>query len=101
MDVDEPFDLRYEPQPESGGEAERELGDEDFGAAYYSGDEIDLQQLIQERIYLALSMKPLCSEDCKGLCPVCGTNLNRGTCACDTHWEDPRLTALKALKKES
>ena len=101
VDVDTPFDLRYQPQPGAAAEGEHELGDGDFDAAYYVDDEIDLGQLIQERIYLALDMKPLCSDDCKGLCSNCGTNLNRGTCSCDTHWEDPRLTALRALKKES
>jgi uncharacterized protein len=101
VDIDAPFDLRYEPQPSSAAEGEHELSEGDFDAAYYADDQIDLGQLIQERIYLALDMKPLCSDDCKGLCSNCGTNLNRGTCSCDTHWEDPRLTVLRALKKES
>ena len=43
-------------------------------------------------------MKPLCSEDCQGLCPECGTNLNRGTCQCQRNWEDPRFAALKDLR---
>jgi uncharacterized protein len=46
-------------------------------------------------------MKPLCREDCQGLCPVCGTNLNNGTCTCKREWEDPRLAALKKLKTDS
>ena len=37
---------------------------------------------MHEQFVLTLPMKPLCSDDCKGLCPVCGTNLNRGTCDC-------------------
>ena len=41
----------------------------------------------------------LCREDCKGLCVVCGANLNRETCDCKRDWEDPRLAALKMLKK--
>ena len=41
---------------------------------------IDLGQLMQEQFYLAVPMKPLCREDCRGLCPVCGTNLNTGSC---------------------
>ena len=43
-------------------------------------------------------MKPLCREDCKGLCAQCGTNLNTDTCECAPVWEDPRLAALKVLK---
>jgi uncharacterized protein len=42
-------------------------------------------------------MKPLCRDGCKGLCPVCGANLNVTTCGCDTRWADPRLAPLKAL----
>jgi uncharacterized protein len=42
-------------------------------------------------------MKPLCREDCRGLCSECGTNLNSGACACAPAWEDPRLAPLKAL----
>jgi uncharacterized protein len=45
-------------------------------------------------------MKPLCSDACKGLCPTCGTNLNRGTCDCTSEWEDPRFAALRALQEE-
>jgi uncharacterized protein len=43
-------------------------------------------------------MKPLCRVDCKGLCAVCGTNLNTGSCSCKPDWEDPRLAVLKKLK---
>jgi uncharacterized protein len=53
---------------------------------------------MQEQFYLSLPMKPLCSEDCKGLCPVCGTNLNRDTCNCRRDWDDPRFAALKNLQ---
>jgi DUF177 domain-containing protein len=96
--VDEPFELTYEPRPASTAEGEREIANEDFSAAFYDDDAIDLEQLMRERIEMSLPMKPLCREDCKGLCPLCGTNLNRGTCDCKTDWEDPRLAALKALQ---
>jgi uncharacterized protein len=101
IDVDEPFDLRYQPNTSTAGDGEREINDEDLDTAYYENDEIDLGQLIQERFYLALPMKPLCQDDCKGLCPHCGTNLNKAECDCNTQWDDPRLAALRALKKES
>lgn len=99
--VDTPFDLRYQPRSQDAGGGERELGDSDFDTALYENDEIDLGQLVQEQCYLVVPMKPLCTEGCKGLCPSCGTNLNKATCTCNTQWEDPRLAALKALKKES
>ena len=76
---------------------EREVGDEDLSAAFYRDDAIDLVQLVEEQIYLALPMKPLCTPDCRGLCPQCGVNRNLETCNCQTRWEDPRLSGLKAL----
>lgn len=99
--VDAHFDLRYQPHTLNTGEGEREIEEDDLTTAYYDNDEIALGQLMQEQFYLSLPMKPLCAEDCKGLCPICGTNLNRGSCACQAQWEDPRLAPLKALKKES
>jgi uncharacterized protein len=108
--VDLPFDLRYLPQhmnvggsgeaedEDEDGEAE-EVGGDDLSTAFYRDDQIDLSQLVREQLYLALPMKPLHSEDCKGLCPNCGANLNETTCGCQIEWEDPRLAPLKALKK--
>jgi uncharacterized protein len=99
--IDAEFDLRYQPHTHNSGEGEREIEEDDLTTAFYDNDEIDLGQLMQEQFYLSLPMKPLCTEDCKGLCATCGTNLNRGTCDCREEWEDPRLAALKMLKKES
>jgi uncharacterized protein len=56
---------------------------------------------MREQFYLALPMKPLCSEACHGLCPVCGTNLNRGTCDCKRDWDDPRLAPLRELRSKN
>jgi uncharacterized protein len=93
------FDLLYQPKA-PGEQGEREIGEGDFSAAFYENEEIDLGQLVREQVYLAVPMKPLCGEACQGLCPVCGTNLNRGTCGCRRDWDDPRLAALRALKRE-
>jgi len=96
--VDVPFDLRYLPASAMFTEPEREVADEDFDTSYYRDDRIDLNELLREQFYLALPMKPLCRDDCRGLCPRCGANLNTSTCACASTWEDPRLAALKALR---
>ena len=95
------FDLHYQPLVPHQGPSEREVEAGDLDAAFYENDEIDLGQLMGEQFYLSLPMKPLCKDDCKGLCSTCGTNLNKATCDCNTQWEDPRLAALRALKKES
>lgn len=96
--VDAPFDLRYHPREQNTGEGEREIEEDDLSTAFYENDAIDLGQLMREQFYLALPMKPLCSDDCRGLCPQCGTNLNRGRCDCRPGWEDPRFATLRALK---
>lgn len=102
--VDAKFDLLYLPvtanvAPAGGDEDDEvEVGDDDLGVAYYKDDVIDLGDLMREQFYLALPMKPLCREDCRGLCPVCGVNRNRETCSCKTEWVDPRLDPLRKLK---
>jgi uncharacterized protein len=97
--VEIPFDLSYVPAAENTGEGEREIQDDDLSTAFYRDETIDLGQLMREQFYLALPMKPLCREDCAGLCPQCGANRNRTTCVCDARWEDPRLAPLKGLVK--
>ena len=96
--IDAAFDQRYLPSSQATTEAEREIEENDLETSYYSEDQIDLNELMREQFYLALPMKPLCLEGCKGLCVQCGTNLNIGTCDCAPVWEDARLAALKALK---
>ena len=97
LPVASPFDLRYLPVSEASSDAEREVDDEDLETSYYENDAIDLNELLREQFYLVLPMKPLCKEDCRGLCAQCGTNLNTGTCDCAPAWEDPRLAPLKEL----
>jgi uncharacterized protein len=96
LPVNASFDVRYLPQSENTGE-EREVEEDDLSDAFYKDEQIDLGQLMEEQFYLALPMKPLCREDCKGLCASCGANLNEETCGCQVRWEDPRLAGLKAL----
>ena len=101
MPVDAVFDVRYLPASDVAGDGEGEVGEEDLDTSVYRDDHIDLNEVLREQFYLALPMKPLCEEACKGLCPQCGTNLNTGSCSCNAAWEDPRLAALKQLRKES
>ena len=93
--VDAAFDLRYQPHAVNTGEGEREIEEDDLTTAFYENDEIDLGHLMREQFVLSLPMKPLCGDACRGLCPICGTNLNRGACGCTRAWEDPRLAAAE------
>lgn len=99
--VDQTFDLRYQPHTINTGEGEREIEEDDLTTAFYENDEIDLGQLMREQFFLSLPMKPLCGDACRGLCPLCGTNLNRGTCDCKAEWQAPRLAALRELKTKN
>lgn len=95
--VDASFELRYVPQSANTGDGEHEIGEDDLGTAYYRDGMLDVIDLLREQFQMVLPMKPLCSEACRGMCPQCGTNLNRNECACTPQWEDPRLAALKSL----
>ena len=80
------------------GEEPATADEDDVDLYPYEGEEINLEPLLREQILLAVPYAPLCSEDCKGLCPVCGTDLNTGDCTCDRTPIDPRWSALKDLK---
>ena len=94
------FDLRYLPHAANTGDEEQEVAEDDLSTAFYRDEVIDLADLAREQMYLALPMKPLCGPDCRGLCPQCGTNLNRDTCGCEGRWVDPRLEGLRALLRD-
>ncbi|MFN8062798.1 MAG: DUF177 domain-containing protein [Vicinamibacterales bacterium] len=93
--VDADVDLLYVPEAEGQEGSDRELEADDFTVATYRDRAIDLGELLHEQFLLAMPMKPLCKADCQGLCPVCGKNRNRESCACQPHWDDPRLAALR------
>ncbi|AKT53050.1 DUF177 domain-containing protein [Selenomonas sp. oral taxon 478] len=65
----------------------------------YDGETIVLDPLVRDTLLVAEPLRELCKSDCKGLCPVCGQNLNEGTCTCNTFVPDPRLAALESLLK--
>lgn len=79
---------------------EKEEGDaEDLNVSFYKGEEIDVSQILREMLVLEIPFRYLCSESCKGLCPRCGQNLNRGSCSCSASKGDPRFAILKDLLK--
>jgi uncharacterized protein len=96
---DEEFTLvLYRRKSEEGGE-ERELDKDDLDAYFYDEPELSVAPIVEERIQMAVPMKPLCREDCPGLCVTCGKDLNQGPCGCQTETIDPRWEALAKLKK--
>ena len=76
-----------------------ELENENDDVIILNSNEIDLRDITEQAFCCALPITSLCSEDCKGLCPSCGCNLNTETCSCETDDIDPRLAALKDFLK--
>lgn len=70
----------------------------DMERACYEAEAIDVIPAIQEEVLAALPIRLLCRDDCKGLCPGCGADLNCGACGCKAATVDPRLAALKNWK---
>jgi uncharacterized protein len=77
---------------------EIELRVEEIGMIYFKGEEINLQQGIQEQVVMTFPLQPLCDENCKGLCPNCGSDLNQGDCGCKREPSTNKFAALKNLK---
>jgi uncharacterized protein len=77
---------------------EAELNKDDLRSSYYYEGEIDLSSIIREQILLDIPYKPLCRVSCKGLCPICGEDLNRGSCSCKKEVVDERFAPLKGFK---
>ena len=73
---------------------------EDLDACFYDEPAIAVAPIVEERVQMAVPMKPLCRADCRGLCPHCGQDLNSGECGCAVEVVDPRWEALKKLKQK-
>ncbi|HEV8117297.1 MAG TPA: DUF177 domain-containing protein [Thermoanaerobaculia bacterium] len=83
----------------AGDPAERQLDKDDLDVYFFDEPELSVLPIVEERIQMAVPMKPLCKEDCLGLCPTCGEDLNQGNCECREETIDPRWEALSKLKK--
>ena len=97
--LDQEVDLLFIPRERMPDEIDVELADEDMNIASYV-DTVDLAQVIDEQVALALPMKILCSEECRGICPTCGKELNQGKCDCGVERVDERLLVLRDIKRK-
>jgi len=89
-DFSDHIDIRFLPFTEGKDEVNAELTEEGMGVAFYEGDEIDLEKIVVDSVFLSIPMKSLCKVDCKGLCPKCGKDLNEGDCDCTEGNTDSR-----------
>lgn len=93
--VKEPLEIRFEQElfsPDAGAQVE----DQD-GQDFMHGYGLDVEAFINGEILINMPVKVLCRPDCKGICRVCGHNLNEGECGCDTFVPDPRMAAIKDI----
>jgi len=97
-DIDAGFSLFLAIVPSLNGQNEIELLEDDMSVELVTDSEIRLDDIVREQIYLSLPMKCLCSEDCSGLCPLCGTNLNMKKCECLREKGHLGFSKLKKVK---
>jgi uncharacterized protein len=72
--------------------------DEDLGVRYYTGEHINIAEDVYQALVVEIPLWPICSEDCRGLCPQCGHNLNLGDCNCQPlEPKSPQFAVLQEL----
>ena len=92
------FTERFVPAVSWRAEEQHELQEEDLNLAVFDGEAIELNDLVREEILLAMPAQVLCREDCQGLCPTCGIDMNAGSCRCAGADGDSRWEKLKDLR---
>jgi uncharacterized protein len=95
--MDEPFALLLCKRPAASPD-DRRLAEDDLDVTYYEDDHLAVAPIAEERVQMAIPMKPLCREDCLGLCPQCGEDRNLGPCGCGNEAPDPRWSALEGFR---
>jgi uncharacterized protein len=100
QNVQRNFDLLYRPQGADAGEPEVPVTTTEAEISYYQGEGLLLEDALREQVLLSIPVKTICREDCKGLCPHCGKNLNLEQCSCAEPVEDPRWSALKDIRSK-
>ena len=76
------------------------IGDDDDEYDFINGYNLDVDAYVAEEVVIGFPMKVLCSEECKGLCSVCGANLNKGECGCDRTVLDPRMSIIRDIFRQ-
>jgi uncharacterized protein len=92
------FNVAYITAADYAASETAELQADDLDFSVFDGESIDIDELVREQILLALPSHAICRDDCKGLCPTCGADLNAGACPCAPETMDPRWAALESLK---
>jgi uncharacterized protein len=95
--LDAPFDLFYRPVSFIAREEEVSIDEGEAEIGFYEGSGLKLEDILREQVLLALPMQKVCSDVCKGICPVCGRNRNETACNCKVDISSDRWGALRDL----
>ncbi len=95
--IDSRFDLVY--LPEELDVMQDQLESDDINKLFYYNGKIDIEEVILEQLNLVFPARPLCSDDCQGICPVCGKIIRDSECVCVQESSDLRLNKLKIFIK--
>ncbi len=96
--LDDRFDLFYRPMSYIAREEEVEIDEGEAEIGFYEDGGLELEDILREQVLLALPMQRVCSDVCKGICPVCGKNRNETECDCRIENSDDRWGALRKLE---
>lgn len=96
--LDAGFDLFYRPASNIAREEEVEIDEGEAEIGFYENGGLELEEILREQVMLALPMQRVCSQDCKGICPVCGRNRNETACDCKMESTNDRWGALRNLE---
>ena len=100
MPVSAGFKLQYITGQDYEGIHAAELTPDEMSLSVFDGETIDVDEIVREQVLLAVPDRVLCDENCRGICSICGTNLNTGSCECTSTEVDPRWEALKKFKTD-
>lgn len=95
-DVPTEFDIDFEQEIDMQASKEDRIKDLDE-INYVTGCSLDVEQLVHNEILIHWPLRVLCKEDCRGICPKCGKDLNEGSCECDQTSPDPRMAVISDI----
>jgi len=97
--IEDEFEIDLRPLNTLNLEGEKELKEEEMEVSFFEDSWISFLDLLREEIFLNIPYRKLCKKDCKGICPICGKNLNEGTCKCKVIKKESPFAILKELLK--
>jgi uncharacterized protein len=97
LPIDTEFKVEYVTPATYNASDIAELTEDDLALSVFEGEIVSIDEIVREQILLAVPSHAVCDENCKGLCPICGTDLNVTSCACQETEIDPRWQGLKEL----